>query len=91
MHQLATLWLDHLKTKEDRDHFSDTIYNHSNDIVLMKLYDIIKKKRQALEISERSTANYNAASWAYMQADNNGAIRSLKQLETLLEFVKETK
>lgn len=57
----------------------------------MKLKSIISKKITALETSERSTNNYSSASWAYMQADNNGAIRALKQVETLLEFVKDLK
>jgi hypothetical protein len=88
---LATLWTDHLKDQEAKDNFSQLVINHSNDLVLMKLKQIIQKKLDSLAISERDLKMYNRANWPYMMADNNGAIRALKQVETLLEFVKDLK
>lgn len=57
----------------------------------MKLKDIIVKKIDSLQSSERNLDMYNLANWPYKMADNNGAIRALKQVETLLEFVKDMK
>lgn len=88
---LSTMWTAHLQTKEDKDGFTNTIYNHSNDVVLMRLRAIIKRSLESIQGQERSPGAYSSPSWAFAQADANGSIRTLKQIDDLLSFVKETK
>lgn len=88
---LSTMWTSHLKTQEDKDGFTNTVYNHSNDVVLMRLRSIIQRAIESCETAERSVKAYDVPNWAYLQADSNGSIRALKQLDDLLGFVKESK
>lgn len=86
---LSTQWISHLKTADDRTHFTDTVYNSSNDVVFMRLKQILVEKLEALKRAERDPKSYELSSWAFAQADNNGSIRTLTQIVDLLSHVKD--
>lgn len=87
---ISTLWIQDLKDQELRDHFTKTVMNSSNDVVLMKLKKIIKTKIESLEHAERNIKVYDIPNWSYLQADSNGTLRTLKLIETLLDHVKDS-
>ena len=87
---LSTLWLQDIKSQEDKEHFAQTVYNSSNDVVLMKLKKILKQRLASLEVIERKADIYDSPNWAYLQADSNGTVRTTKQILQLLDHVKDS-
>ena len=86
---LHTLWTSDRKTKEERESFTKTVLNETNNIVLMRLKKIIQQKRKELENSELSLSNYDSPNWDYKQAHTNGLRQGLKNVEELLTFIKD--
>lgn len=84
---IPTLWIQHLSGDEKKK-FLEVLQNHSTDLVLLRLKEIVKSKAKALEASERNPEAYGNAAWPYKQAHNNGARQTLKMVEDLLSFTK---
>lgn len=66
----------HLQTREEKDEFIKQIVGSAH--VLNIYRKVIEDRKKISEESKES--DYNDASWAYKQADNNGYIRALKEV-----------
>ena len=84
---IATLWFEHLKTKEEQEDFKKLLRNST--ITLGRLFDIIQKKRLEVQRAETKVDVYDSPNWAYKQADTNGCVRALRNLEDLLRFASK--
>lgn len=87
MSNIHSLWIQDVKGQEEKDKLIEFLQNHSNDRILTKLKEIIKRKQLSYDALERDTKAYDKASWAYYQAHCNGARQTLKLMEDLLSFV----
>lgn len=52
---------------------------------LKVLKSILDKMLDELETERSKKAHYDSPAWAYLQADNNGAVRALKRVIDLLD------
>ncbi len=88
---IATVWTSHLKSKEDKEDFENTLRSRLNgDSITDRLVAIIKNRLDQIERQESSITNYDSSAWPYRQADMNGRRAELKVLLSLLT-IKETK
>ena len=86
---IASTWFQNIQDPESKTKMIEMINNHSSDPLLIKLREIVEKKRKILEDSELNPTIYESPSWAALQAHNNGARQMLKYVEDLLAFTKE--
>lgn len=68
--------VSHLKTREEKDDFIKQIVGATH--VLNVYRNLIEKQIEREQRSHKS--DYNDASWAYKQADQNGYIRALEEI-----------
>lgn len=85
MHSLDVTWTKHLRKEEDKKNLELALRN--SVVVLGRLYEILEEKERELTSKELSHEAYSNASWAYAQADINGARRVLRDLKKLLRFL----
>lgn len=85
---LNTLWVQNLKSPEERESFKGVVLGESRNKVLMRLRDVVKQKYEVLSSAERNPSVYDNPNWAYQQAHNNGALQTLKMLEDMLQFIE---
>lgn len=71
----------HSDTPKDKEKVKELLYQNKN--VLDKLQQICYSKIKAAEKKRRSGANLQNPNWAYEQADMNGYLRCLYELEEL--------
>lgn len=79
--KISTLWLTHIKDKEEREKFKSYIASSSG--VLERLSDIIEGKLSTREVFKEE--DYKDPSWAYECADRNGYLRALNEINELLK------
>ena len=84
---MITRWSSHIKDKEKRKTFEAQVRSAST--VLGRLTEIIDSKIDTLDCP--SQTDYTEASWAYLQADRNGQLRSLLELRKLTDLSQEDK
>lgn len=89
MKSLPVDWTKDLKSPEDRDSRTKTIYNNSNNEVLMLLKRMVNNRHQHLIDGLISKEHYNTVQWANLMAHTNGERQTLKWLEDLLAFVND--
>ena len=82
---MITRWSSHIKDQKERKNFEGQV--RSASVILGRLTNIIDHKIDNLECP--SQADYNDASWAYLQADRNGQLRSLLELRKLTDLSQE--
>lgn len=82
---MISLWTDHLKTDQEKAEFADLLRNSSR--VFSRLEEILAEKLSRYTGSKES--DYDSPSWAYKQADANGYIRCLRDLEKLIASIYE--
>lgn len=82
---LQSKWLKHLKTKQERENFSKTLLNRTDDIILKRLLQLLKED-YATAVSV-SSSDYDSPAWMYKLAENNGEKKVLRELIDLLSFV----
>lgn len=87
--KILTLWFAHLKTKVEQEKFTEAVFNNYNNVVLRRLYDILKKDLSDIDKRQSTEDAYTNASWPYLMAHMNGEKQSLKKLIDLLEFTQE--
>lgn len=85
--KIVSLWTSGL-TDSEKEEYKKFLNSMSSNKCLVRLKDMVIKKRLSLESSERNPEIYRDNSWAYLQAHNNGARQSLKYIEDLLSFVE---
>lgn len=79
---LKLIWTQHLKTEASRDEFTKTVSVALDGPVFKRLLEILEEKEEHLD--KTRSADYDSASWAYKQADNNGARRMLQAVKDLI-------
>lgn len=79
--KLNTQWTKHLKDPEEIESFKS--YVSSSQGVLEVLSNLIESKMDVREVFKEE--DYNNPSWAYKQADRNGYLRALKEINQLLK------
>ena len=84
--KLPITWFTGLD-EEEKEKFRKHLLSNNSNAILSKLKNIVERKRQSLEDSERDTRIYDNPSWSHKQAHNNGARQMLKYIEDLLIFV----
>lgn len=60
----------------------------NNTILMQALLDILTRYEQAESRTEISSGQYDNPSWAYKQADINGAKRALAKVRTLFTIME---
>ena len=81
---LALNWVLHLEGKE-KEEFAK--YVIGSTAIIERLATIIDKK--ITESSKTPKTDYDTPSWAYKQADANGYLRALKELQTLTQHIRK--
>jgi hypothetical protein len=79
--KLATMWTSHLKTQKEKDNFKEYILNSSS--LWDRLGSLLREK-----IPKSLETDYEVASWAYYQADQNGYERALREILAILPIDK---
>lgn len=81
---MNSLWFKDCKTDEEKLERKELVKNSKPTLKILR---IIVEGLLAEAESERSNKKllYESPAWAYIQADNNGVIRTLKQINTLLD------
>lgn len=79
--KLSTQWTKHLKDPEEIERFKS--YVSSSQGVLEVLSNLVESKMDVREVFKEE--DYNNSSWAYKQADRNGYLRALKEINQLLK------
>lgn len=88
---LSTMWTSHLKDQGLKESFEAKLYNMSNDPMVLRLMDILEKKKQELLRREHSFETYDSPSWSHKQAHINGEMAMITLLDDLFNFAKGPK
>lgn len=83
--RLSVEWFTGLKTEEEKEYFRRSIY--ASRQVLDKLLEIMNKRKAS--ISSVTREDYDSPSWAYKQADRNGALREIESVIKLLTLTNK--
>lgn len=81
---MKTRWTSHLKTQEEKDRFESSLRN--SRFVLERLEDIMREDLSQMDSLATNMQDYQSPSWAYIQADRNGAKRHLLRYLKLLNL-----
>lgn len=81
---LQTIWLDHLKTEDERQKFRELLLANLNDAVFTKLKKILNDKLIALEDKEINEDSYKDKDWSHLMAHRNGQKATLIEIINLL-------
>lgn len=76
-------WLKDCKTEEAKDDRRKMVRSAAPTLNVLKT--IVERYLRDEEAKRLSKAAYENPSWAYLQADGNGAVRILKLMQTLLD------
>jgi len=79
---LQAKWFPSDLTAEKKKDFESAIRNCRH--ILDRLTEILEEELKSLEADQK--ADYQSPSWAYLQADNNGARRTLRNLLKLTKL-----
>lgn len=82
MRQLNTQWTKNLKDPEAKKNFEQLLRNSTT--VATRLCDLLKEMK-----IENSVHDYDSASWAYKQADQNGYNRALRDILALFNYMEK--
>ena len=88
MVKLSDEWFFGAREEQEKNKRRETIL--ANTASLSVLYELLEKRKEAVERSQISGDAYNSPSWPYFQADKIGCIRTLTEVMRLLEFTKES-
>lgn len=80
---MDVLWTSHLKTKEEKEEFAKYVANSSS--LLDRLGEIVRIKKESAEKARLDKEAYSSPSWAFIQADTNGYLRAIREIEHLLK------
>jgi len=88
---IQTAWTSHLSTEESRKSFEAKLFNMANDPAIVRLLELVEKRRQELLRREQTIEAYDTPSWSHRQAHINGEIACLNYVSGLLAFAKGPK
>jgi len=84
---LSVEWTEHLQNdKTAKDQLELAVRNST--VALVRLLEILEKKKASLERVEANTTQYEHPSWSHKQAHLNGKRASLDEIITLLQFIR---
>lgn len=84
---MFTLWTQHLKTEPEKETYKREILSSRH--VLRHLGSMLKSMEENLGNHERSPKVYATPGWSFKQADANGYMRCLKDIQTLIDLDQE--
>ena len=76
--QLSHVMLRHHKKDEDKKSLEASFANANYFREVAVGY--LRKKHQLLSSKQRSTSSYELPAWSEMQADSNGALRTIEEI-----------
>jgi len=76
------LWTQHCKDEKEKEALLFILQN--NRVLIDRLLLILEKFEAEEDVL--TTQDYDSPSWAYKQADRNGAVRSLRKVKKLFDF-----
>lgn len=87
---MISAWTKHIKDPQEKENFQR--YVLSSRDVLERLGQIMNEMKEDVESPKRTYTDYNNPNWAYKQADNNGWLRCLEQIQRVIDLdYKESK
>lgn len=87
---IKTVWLDHIKSQDEREKFKKTVTVSLNDVVFTKFKSILNNKLLSLEDKEISEDSYKDKDWAFAMAHRNGYKQALIEVMTLITNTDKT-
>ena len=82
-----TLWTKNLQDSKEIEEFESLLRN--SRFTLGRLSVLLKERLEEISRQERSSDQYNVASWAALQAHRNGAYSEIRKVLDLLSFLEE--
>lgn len=73
-------WTSHIKEQAEKNIFKERV--KASREVLSRLNNILDERIKA--VLNTSETDYKDAAWAYLQADRNGYMRAIKELQKFL-------
>lgn len=80
---MRTDWYKGCKTEAEKEERRKLV--KSSTQILRVINNILDGMVADLELERSKKSFYDLPAWAYLQADNNGAMRTVKQIKTLLD------
>lgn len=77
-------WTKHLADPKEKQDFENSI--RASKHILRRIGEICDEMERGLDVSETSKHQYENPNWQYLQADNNGYRRCLKELRELMDI-----
>lgn len=87
MSKLPIVWTQHLKDKEAKDKFEQTL-RHTT-LVLTRLQDVIYSYKAGMDRADNSLDQFDQPAWPYRQAWANGKRAAFDDILRLLEFLDD--
>jgi len=81
--KLKSEWLRGKSSKEQEE--ISTVLRH-NTILIKSFLEILDRMEEQEHRQEIQSSDYDSPSWAYKQADRNGAKRALSKIRSLFLF-----
>lgn len=81
---MFTRWTQHLKDQEDKQNFTNEIYSSRH--VLEHLGTVLKSMELSREREELGAKVYDSPNWQFRQADCNGYIRCLREIQMFINL-----
>jgi hypothetical protein len=81
--KLALPWTKHITDKSKLEEFEKTVMNST--VLANRLYDVLTEMETA--DAKTSPVDYDSPSWSHKQADKNGALRALRQVKQLFNYL----
>lgn len=83
--KIQSIWF---KGKDPKERESIEYILRNNQILLTEFLRILDEYEQEEDVANLN--DYDSASWAYKQADRNGAKRAIRKIRTLFKFMETT-
>lgn len=83
MKQLDTRWTRNLRDPEAKRNFEQVLRNST--LVSSRVVDLLNEMKR--DTQKTKFTDYESASWAYKQADQNGYIRAIDDILNLFKHI----
>ncbi len=86
MTKQTKLSIDWFKDKNEKQKTEIDFVIRNNPVLVQSILDILSRYEEEENRSETSSADYDSPSWAYKQADRNGAKRMVRKIKNLFSI-----
>lgn len=83
--RFSTAWTKHKRDPKEKQDLEAAIRNST--VALTRLQEIIDEHIEAVHTAERSSQQYDNASWSHLQAHRNGELEALYNLRKLTDHL----